>query len=162
MLQVNLLDLAMVGLLLFFTGRGLMRGLVQEVAGLVGIILAFALASQFQARVQPTVTRFFGNSEWSAVIAYVLVFAAVLAVVALAAALLRKFMAVTFTSWIDRILGSVVGAAKGLIVTTVIFYLLLRFLPDAPVVKDAQTAALFKSMSEYLRNFLPATGTLRV
>ncbi len=162
MLQINLLDVAAVLLLAGFAIRGLMRGLVREVAGLVGIILAFALANQFQGKVQPSVVRFLGHSDWTGVVAYSIIFALVLAGVALFATALRKFMALTFTSWIDRLLGAVVGAAKGLLITTIVFYLLLRFVPNAPVVKGAQTAAFFTAMADYLRNFLPSTGTIHL
>ncbi len=162
MLQINLLDIAAVALLAGFAIRGLMRGLVQEVAGLVGVVLAFTLANQFQGRLQPTVAKFLGQSDWSGIIAYAVIFAAVLAGVALCAAALRKFMSVTFTSWLDRVLGGVVGAAKGLLIATIVFYLVLRFLPDAPIVKEAQTAPFFKSMADYLRNLLPSSGNLHL
>ena len=156
MVAVNLLDVGIVLMLAILVVRSGLRGVSQEVAGLLGLILAFYLARHFQIQAQKYVEQLFGPTEWATLGSYVLIFVAVLLASAFAGQVLRKLVSVTFSSWLDHLLGAFVGAAKGLLIATAIFYLLLRFLPDSPVVTGALTAPFFKSMSAYLREFLPA------
>lgn len=156
MLQVNILDIAVALLMAVFTVYGLFRGLVSEVAGLVGVILGFYLARRFQETVQPHVVYVFGNSEWTGLLTYVLVFMGVLAGVSVMAVALRKFMAVTVSPLFDHLMGGVAGFGKGLLLSTGVFYLLNRFLHDTPIVSQSQLKPFFLNMVDYLRNFLPA------
>ena len=157
MLQVNLLDIGILLLLACFGVRGLLRGLAREIVGLVGMVLAFFLAGGFQEKIQPYIARLYDSPEWAPVIAYALIFISVLLGAALLAAILRKFMAVSFTGWLDHLLGGVMGLVKGVLLATVIFYLLYRCLPQAPVLADSACAPFFRTMMESLHNFLPAT-----
>ncbi len=157
MLQVNTLDIAVALVMAAFTVYGLVRGLVSEVAGLAGVILGFYLARTCQEKVQPHVALLFGNSEWTGLLTYVLVFVGVLVGVSVLAVGVRKFMAVTVSPLVDHVLGGFAGFGKGLLLSTGIFYLLQRFLPDMQVLRQSRLTPFFTSMIEYLRNFLPAT-----
>ncbi|MCL2123997.1 MAG: CvpA family protein [Desulfovibrionaceae bacterium] len=156
MLQVNILDIGTVLLLAVFSIRGLIRGLVREIVGLAGLVLAFFIAGNFQANIQPYVAQLYDSPEWTGIIAYVFVFLSVLLCVALLAAILHKFLAVSFTHWLDHLLGAVIAFAKGVLIAAVIFYLLHRFLPKAPALVNSDCAPYFTTVIDYLHNFLPA------
>ena len=51
MLQINLLDTALLIILLFFSIKGLIRGLVQDLAALLGVRPASLLAYRFRSTV---------------------------------------------------------------------------------------------------------------
>lgn len=157
MLEINLLDIAIVLFFVALVIRGFIRGLVQEVAGLVGLILAFVLARRFQDDAYAFLSHLFGNEQWTYLLSYGVVFVLVMLGVSLVAAGLRKLMAVTFTAWLDKVLGGVVGAGKALLLATVLFYVLVKLVPDAEFVKTSQLRPLLHAMIQYLQEFLPSS-----
>lgn len=157
MLEVNVLDIGIILFLLVLMILGFKRGLVQEVAGLVSLILGFVLAREFQDEAHAFLSQLFGNEEWTYLLSYAVVFLLVIMGVSLLAAGLRKLMAVTFTAWLDRVLGGLVGLGKGLLLATALFYVLDRLVPHADFVQSAQVRPLFDAMIKYLQNFLPAS-----
>ena len=162
MLEINLLDIGVAVILLVFLGRGLMRGLTREVGGLVGVIGGFALASHFQARLQPSMETLFSNNDVAGVVAFLLIMLLTFIVVALAVFALRKFMSITLTLWIDHLLGAIAGLAKGLLVLTLVFFLIQGFFPSIRLVENAQATPLFNSLADYMRGFLPDAFTFRL
>ena len=162
MLEINLLDIAVGIFLLFFLGRGLMRGLIREVSGLVGIVGGLALARHFQHKIQPSMEPLFSDPNVAAVMAFALIFILTVVAVAFLAATLHRFMDMTMTSWIDHFLGALSGLAKGLLLANVFFFLIQGFFPDLTLVKSAQSTLFFNSMIDYLRNFLPAVFTYQL
>ena len=157
MLEINLLDVFAAIIALFFLIRGLIRGLAREIGSVVGTIGGFALARSFQPSVQPLLEPLFSNPGTAGVVAFVLIFILTLVVVSLLVFALHKFMSVTLTSWIDHFLGAFGGLAKGLLLLTLLFYLVQIFFPDFALLKDAQSTPFFNSLADYLRSFLPET-----
>lgn len=157
MLEINFLDIGIILFLLVFMARGFMRGLVQEVAGLVGIILAFALARRFQNQMHDILSQLFGNEEWTYLLSYTVIFILVMGGMALVATGIRRLIAITFTAWLDRILGGVLGFAKGLLLATAVFYIVRRVLPGSALIENSQLAPILDAMIRYLENFLPSS-----
>jgi membrane protein required for colicin V production len=156
MLEINLLDIAVILVLLICLLRGALRGLTGEVAGLVGLLAAFVLARQFQGALEPYLGRFIADTRIAGIVAYGVVFFATMLFVHLLFALIKQFINMAFSSWLDRLLGAFAGVGKGLLVLSVAFYLAMIFVPNAALVRTAKSTPLFYSMTDYLRNFLPS------
>lgn len=161
MLQINLFDVAVVLFLLFFTGRGLVRGLTREITGVVGVVGGLALARHFQHKVQPSMEPLFSDPDIAGIAAFALILIVALAMTSLLAAGLRKVMNTTMTSWVDHVLGGLGGLAKGVLLACLLFFMLQGFFPDLAVVREAKTTPLLHDMLDYLRNFLPAAFTYK-
>lgn len=162
MLEINLLDVAVAIILLAFLARGLIRGLTREVTGLVGVVGGFALARNFQHKVQPSLEPLFNDPNIAAIMAFALIFVCTMLLAALLGAALRKFMSITLTSWIDHLLGAMAGVAKGLLIMSLVFFLVQGFFPGLEIVKTAQATPFFNSLIDYLRGFLPAAFTYKL
>lgn len=162
MMEINLLDIGVAVILLIFLGRGLVRGLTRELTGLVGIVGGFALARNFQHNVQPSLEPLFSDPDVAAIVAFILILVCAMLAAALLGAALRKFMSVTFTSWVDHVLGAFAGIAEGLLVMTLVFFLVQGFFPGLEMVKTAQSTPLFNSLIDYMRGFLPAAFTYKL
>ena len=78
-----------------------------------------------------------------------------LLLVALAAAIFRKFLNITFTSWLDYLLGAVVGAAKGLLVCAIGLAILQRLVPKSPFLMKSALAVHISALSDFARSLLP-------
>ena len=138
MFNVNMLDTALLVILLFFGVKGLIRGLVQEVAGLLGVAAGIILARTFSAELAPVLAGYGVSSGFSPVLAMALLFLAGVLLVGLAAHILHNLLESAFVGGIDRVLGLVAGLAKGLIFTGIIGYIAIKLVPDMQIVKQSQ------------------------
>ena len=115
MFQVNLLDTALIVILLFFAVKGLIRGLVQEVAGLLGVAAGILLARTFSSQLAPILSGYGVSSGFAPMLAMALLFLAGIFLVGLLAHILHNMLESAFAGGIDRFLGLLAGLAKGLI-----------------------------------------------
>ena len=138
MFQVNLLDTALIVILLFFAVKGLIRGLVQEVAGLLGVTAGILLARTFSAQLSPLLTNYGVSSGFAPMLSMALLFLGGIFIVGLLAHILHNMLESAFAGGIDRVLGLLAGIAKGLIFTGIIGYIALKLLPDIALVKQSQ------------------------
>ena len=138
MLQVNLLDTALIIILLFFGIKGLIHGLVQEVAGLLGVAAGILLARAFNPQVAAALTSYGISRDFSPILAMALLFLLGIIAVGLSAHTLRCILESTFAGGIDRFFGLLAGLAKGIIFAGVIGYIAVRLFPDVALVKQSQ------------------------
>ena len=152
----SVLDIGLGILILLFLVRGLLRGLVQEVAGFLGLFLGLFVAGKYYTQLSPQFSGIISSPKMAAGVSYALIFIAVLIVVALAATVIRRFMSLTFTAWIDNLLGGFVGAAKGLFVCAIGLAIMQRFVPDSPFLKHSVIAPYIDGLIVFARSLLPA------
>lgn len=152
---MNILDIIFSVIALYLLLRGIVRGLIIEVASLAGVILGFYLANQYYQDLTPFMENFITNRGWADVASYLVIFILTFFVVTVAAIGLRKLISVTFAGWLDHLAGSVVGLAKGVLVCCIILMVLTRFFPEADFVKESTLAPKLSGVSEYLKQFVP-------
>jgi membrane protein required for colicin V production len=162
--SISVLDIGIGVLVLLFLVRGLLRGLIQEVAGLVGLFLGLVIAGRYYPELQPQFALVVEDPRWAMGLSYAVLFMAVAIVVALVARLLRKFLAFTLLAWLDNILGGLVGGAKGVLVCAIGLALMQRFVPNSPFLAKSVLAPHIDSIVALARTLLPAfvnsaTGT---
>ena len=129
MLQINILDIVLLVILLFFGIKGLFRGLVQEVAGLLGVAAGIVLARTFGASLAPVLTNYGVSSSFSPLLSMALLFRAGVFVMGLLAHILHNLLESAFAGGIDRFLGLFAGLAKGLLFAGLIGYIAVRLSP---------------------------------
>ena len=156
MTSITILDLGLGILVVLFLVRGLLRGLVREVAGLVGIFLGLFLAGRFYPLLMPQFVGIIESSRWAAGLSYGAIFVLTLIVVAVCAAIIKRFMVLTFTAWLDNLLGALVGLLKGVLVCAIIVALMERFVPDSPFLKGAVLPGYIDVLVAFARSLLPA------
>ena len=110
--SINLLDTALLIILLFFSVKGLIRGLVQEVAGLLGVAAGIVLARTFSAQFAPMLTQYGVSPGFAPMLSMALLFVAGILVVGLLAHVLHNMLESAFAGGIDRMLGLLAGLAK--------------------------------------------------
>jgi membrane protein required for colicin V production len=151
----NLLDAGLGILTLLFLVRGLLRGMIQELAGFIGIFLGFFLAGRYYPHVAPQFADIISNPDWALGASYACIFALVLLLVALAAAIFRKFLQLTLTSWLDYAFGAVVGATKGIFVCAIALAVLQRLVPKSPFLLKSSLAVHIAALSDFAKSLLP-------
>lgn len=147
-------DITILLTLLWFCWHGLYIGLIQEIAGIAGLVCGFWAARAWH---EPLGARldFISNPSWRMVIACAIIFIAAMLAVGIIARILKKIFSFTFIGWLDKLFGSALGLCKGLLLWVLVFMAIANLFPDAAFWRDAQALPYFKSIIEILRPWLP-------
>jgi membrane protein required for colicin V production len=125
--NVSLLDLVSIALILFLGIKGILRGFVKEVFGLIGIIGGIYIASKYAQVAGEYADANFLNLQNKASV-YLIGFIAVLILFWLLAtfvgSMLGKLVNSSGLGIVDKILGFIVGGAKIFLIFSVIVYVL--------------------------------------
>jgi membrane protein required for colicin V production len=107
----------------------LWRGFAREAMSLAGWVLAFVIANLFVDQLASLLADLVSNITGRYVLAYVVLFAATLMVAGVAGLLVAKLMKVTGLSVLDRVLGTVFGFTRGVILILVLVFVMRQLIP---------------------------------
>ena len=107
----------------------LWRGFVREAVSLAGWIAAFVIANMFVGEMAVFLQQWIANVTGRYVAAYALLFAGMLMVAGIAGKLSAQVVKVTGLTLLDRLLGTVFGFARGIIIVLVVVYVLRQLAP---------------------------------
>jgi len=126
---LNWVDWAIISVLSVSTLLSLWRGFAREALSLVGWVAGFALAALFADRFAEFLVGFINNDSARYVAAYAMIVVAVLMLSNMVAMLLGQLIRLTGLGLLDRLLGTVFGFARGVIVLLLVFFLVREMLP---------------------------------
>jgi membrane protein required for colicin V production len=153
---MNTLDIVFCVILGFLGLRGIFRGLVKEVASILGLILGFVLANLFHAELVPMLERPLGGPGLASLVAYLGIFLGTVAAVFLAASLIRKILKMIMLGWLDSIGGGLLGFFKGALLCSIIVLALTAFLPSkATILTESQIVPYVNGFNTMLAEALP-------
>ena len=126
---MNAIDWIIVIVLALFAFQGMRKGLLRELAGLVGILVAFVLSVRLLDDVSVLISYYLGISPRIAVfVSGILIFAGVMVLFILLAKVLRKVLDWAHLGWMDRVGGGAFGLLKGAVLVSILA-LLVSLLP---------------------------------
>jgi membrane protein required for colicin V production len=153
---MNTLDIVFCVILGFLGLRGIFRGLIKEVASILGLILGFILANAFHAELSPLLVRPLGGPGLANLAAYLGIFLGTVAAVFLLASLIRKILQLIMLGWLDSIGGGLLGFFKGALLCSIIVMALTAFLPSrATILTESQIVPYVNTFNTMLSNALP-------
>ncbi len=126
---MNAFDVAAIVIIAFCLIRGLFKGLIGEVSGIIGVVAGFYGAYTYYPLITVHAEKWIQNPGIRNLTAFFILFCAVLIIVSLISVLIRKFLNLVFLGWVDRTFGLVFGAAKGLLIVSVLFIMITHFVP---------------------------------
>jgi membrane protein required for colicin V production len=127
---MNVLDCILIGILAFALVRGFVRGLIREVAAVLGILAGFVAAGHFHPVVAGLLRSRLPSLPYADLIAYGLVFVATWLAFVLLGFLASRVARASLLGWPDRFLGALVGLFKGTLAAVVLVTVLTLFLPS--------------------------------
>ena len=153
---MTLFDYAVLTIAGFSVLLGVIRGLVREVIALASWVVAFVVASLYGGAVAPLLARQIPDENWRVLAAVVAVFVMVLVLMNILALMASKVVKSAGLGVEDRLLGSVFGLARGVLVVLVLVLSAgLTVLPRQPVWKDAMLAAPLEKLAVFVKQWLP-------
>ena len=119
---MNILDIILLICFVPALVQGLRKGFISQVIAIISIIAGVWLSAQFTAPVSAWLTQYIqGSEQVLKVVAFALIFIAVIAVLAVIGRILEGTMKLIMLGWLNRLLGAVLSLVKaGLIVGLVI------------------------------------------
>jgi membrane protein required for colicin V production len=129
---MNAFDIIVIIIISYCLIRGAFKGLIGEVSGIIGVVAAFYGAYTYYPMITVYGEKWIENSGIRNILAFFLIFCAVLIIIGFVALLIRKFLNLVFLGWVDRTFGLMFGAAKGVLIISVIFIIITSFFPKNP------------------------------
>ena len=158
------LDYAVIGVFAVSLALGAWRGLVREVLSILGWVIAFLAANLFAGPLGAVMPQVIPTPELRVAAAFLAVFAGSLIVTSLVGLLLSKIVNAVGLGGLDRLLGTVFGAARGVLIVLAAALLAgLTSAPRQPFWTDSAGGALLVRAALAIKPLLPQTfaGRLR-
>ncbi len=154
---MNLLDIAILIIIALMTVRGFFRGIIQEAATLVGLIVSFFLAAMYYKNLSALLVRFVPNHEIIlSFFCFVFLFILFILLFNFLSILARKAVHLVLLGWLDRTLGGFFGLIKGAVIVFVLVTMLTVIYPKSgPVVENSRFFPSILTITEKLEALIP-------
>ncbi|UCG14061.1 MAG: CvpA family protein [Deltaproteobacteria bacterium] len=126
---MNILDFVLLTIMAVAMVRGLMRGMIRQIASLLGILTGFVVAGHLYIRFLPLLRRQLPSVPYLEVLSYLAVFATTWLAILLMGLLAAKVSRASLMGGADRLLGGAFGLLKGATAAVVLVAILTLFLP---------------------------------
>jgi membrane protein required for colicin V production len=152
------LDYAVLGVFGVSIVWGAWRGLVRELIAILGWVIAFLAANLFAGPLGEAMPQAIPTPELRVAAAFVAVFVAALVLAGLLGLLLSKIVKAVGLGGLDRLLGALFGAARGVLLVLAAALLAgLTSAPRQPFWRDSASGEAMARSALALRPWLPAT-----
>jgi len=146
---VNFFDIIVIVILGYCLIRGVFRGLIKELSSIIGVLGGFYAAFTYYPLVAKPLSKWIANTGYLNILSFLIIFCGVFIIISILGVIINYLLKIAFLSWLDRILGSVFGAMKGVLIVSVLFIALTAFLPKGtPVIKDSLLSPYVTLVSE--------------
>ena len=158
---MNYLDiilLCLLGLLIF---NGIRKGFIISLASLVALILGIWAAVHFSGYMSGWLDKTFHPSgTWLPVLSFTLTFLLVVISVMIIAKLLEKVVKTVGLGLLNRIAGGLFGLVKGVIIVSVLLFIIVSFDPKGKVItpKAKESSFFYPYIEKVFPLFLKVTG----
>ncbi len=157
--KMNGFDLVVLVIILFCMIRGLFKGLIREVSGIVAVIAGFYGAFTYYWLLSDRLAFLITAPATRHLVSFGILFCCILVAVGVMAALIRRLLHLVFLGWVDRTFGLIFGTAKGALIVSVLFVMLTAFIPagTARLMAGSESAPYLAQISRTMTLFVSRT-----
>lgn len=150
---MNPIDIAVAALCALFGVFGILRGLIRQVISLGGLVAGHLAGVRYY---EAAVSWLNLSFPYSKVVGYAVVFLAVYLLFLLVGSFIEGKVHASKLSFMDRIAGLAVGVAKGALLSVLLVFLLVIFLPkDSEALRTSKAAPVCISAGHMLAEAFP-------
>jgi len=151
---LNWIDWAIIAVLSVSTLISLWRGFAREALSLAGWVAAFVLANLFASRLAVLLAEVIDNESARYVAAFAILLVCVLILSRLLGVLVSRLISITGLGLLDRMLGTVFGFTRGVILLLVVFYLVIELLPadNQQALRQSQLVPHFDMLMQWVQS----------
>ncbi|MDR3203913.1 MAG: CvpA family protein [Deltaproteobacteria bacterium] len=153
---MSALDIALTVILSYFLIRGVFRGLVKEVVGILGLFVAFWAASVYWQAGADQLKPVLDKESYRAVLSFIVIYMIVYFLVGLMSIFVDKIVKITITPLCSGLLGGIVGLLKGVVLCLILLAATTAFLkPDHIFYTDSVGWKTLKPFCERIKSWVP-------
>ncbi len=158
--MLNWLDWVIIVVLAVSTLLSVWRGFVREAISLAAWVAAFVVANLFVDQMASLLATWISNITGRYVAAYAILFVGTLMLGSLLGMLARQLVKVTGLSVLDRLLGTVFGFARGVILILVCAFVLRQLVPpgDLQWLHQSQLMPQLDMLAQWTQNLFRQLG----
>jgi membrane protein required for colicin V production len=146
---MNSFDIVVAVILGFCLIRGIFRGLVKEMASIIGVLAGFYAAYTYYPAMAGLLVRWISNEVYLNITSFMAIFCLILIIISILGVILKYLMSIAHLGWVDRVSGACFGVFKGVLIASVLLVTLTAFLPKgSPLVRDSLLAPHINMLSE--------------
>lgn len=142
-LDFNLLDWIVLGIVLYSVVMSAMRGFVREILGLITVVVAIVMAAWLYRDLGMLFRDVVRTENLALFFGFSLLFFGTLIVGFTLIWLIYRFFKFARIEWFDRVLGGAFGFVRGWLLGSVIFLVLTSFEVQSEVIRNSQLSAYF-------------------
>lgn len=155
---MNYLDIIILVFLAFSVYHGFKRGFVMELASILALILGIWAAFYFSGWTEDFLKSFLDIQErYLPAIAFAVTFLAAAIIITLIGLLIDRFLEMIALGFINKLLGLFFGLLKGILIASLILFLIGIFDTGEKLIKPKtkENSFLYQPISKLIRYFLP-------
>ena len=146
---MNPLDMVIIVIIAFCLIRGIFRGLIKEIASIVGVFTGFYAAYTYYGILAKLLSKWITNIPYLNILSFLIIFSVIFIIISIIGVIIKYLLNIAFLGWLDRICGAGFGIIKGLLIVAVILIALTTFLPKGtPVIKNSLLSPHVTKISE--------------
>jgi len=154
---MNPFDMLIIVVLGYCLILGIARGFIREVASILAVVGGFVAAYSGYEYIVPVIAGFVDTPVYREILAFIFIFFSVCLLVTIVGILLRLLVKVVLLGAVDRFFGAVLGLVKGMVVISLLFILLITFLPvgGKQLVAQSRLVPYINTTSKTLVHVIP-------
>jgi len=153
---MNLLDIALIAIVLFSIGAGVWKGLVREILNIVGVLAAILLSLMLASSLAPRLSSILPYDTSGYAESLILIFVVTLIAATVIGHLLTKVIEAVKLGGLNRALGGVFGLVRGVLIGLFLVLGLALFLPSgSPVLAESKLTPYLGLGARALAPLLP-------
>ena len=153
---MNPFDMLIVVVVSFCLIRGIFRGLIKELASIVGVLGGFYAAYTYYPALQGWFASWVSSTAYRSVLSFLVIFCSVFLVIGFLGVIIKYLLNIAFLGWVDRICGAVFGIVKAVLIVSVLMIALTTFLSrGTPIVRDSLLAPQVTRVAEKMIQVVP-------
>ena len=131
--------------------RGIFRGLVKEIASIIGVLAGFCAAYTYYPLIAKPLARWISNTPYLNILSFMIIFCFIFILISMLGIIIKYLLNISFLGWVDRICGAGFGIIKGILIVAIMLISLTAFLPKgAPIIKNSLLSPNVTLISEKL------------
>jgi len=131
--------------------RGIFRGLVKEIASIIGVLAGFCAAYTYYPLLAKPLARWISSTPYLNILSFMIIFCFIFILISMLGIIIKYLLNITFLGWVDRICGAGFGIIKGILIVAIVLISLTAFLPrGAPIIKNSLLSPNVTLISEKL------------
>lgn len=152
--QLNILDLVLAILCIFFIIKGFNSGLLQELSGIIIFIISLWIAYMLYIKFGNMLLSYIGSQKWSYFLAYIAIFFSVMIIFSIMSGLFQKHLGWKSESWINWLGGGVIGALKAFVLCMIIIAVLEYTADSKPFVLESKIVTFVKKHDTFFKELV--------